>query len=941
MSRRSLPVLLLWLALPATALAAPERERDRDRGAVRGGAAAPQDHHALPAGALTVSPAIGPAGLTSEVTMSVHLDRDANGASLLAELPQIFIKRAASGLRYAGTPRLRRSANGRATSSANGRDLTIALGSASAGSDVSFTIDVSGLPAGEWPIALRWRDASGETKQLGAVAFALVPARREPPREGDEGPTGAFGRLAPVRLEQDVSNDGFEESETFVAANPADPARVVSAANDISSDGTGGVFLSDDAGRSFRALHVPTTFSLPGGGTEPEVPSGDPIAAADDLGNIWMGGLSLCDRHTSTSRSHIFVNRIAAGTSTFRPANAAIPFFSGDGGGSCGSSSEAVQDKPQMTIDDWPSSPNYGRLYVTWDDLVLSGPGKDSVHEVISFCDTRVAGISQAARCDSGTNWSAPVRISDTGGSYITSDPAVGPDGTVYVAWWDYSANNRISIDRCVPPANCGSAASWGTDSVIAALSTGSVTLASPQVPFACPIVAQPGGRAAPVPSIATADDGTADGRLYVAWSDLRSGSGSTRCDIDPNPLSPNYGTPPLLTHETFDSFVATASDYATLTNGATTPSATRGARIFADNDTTPTAANSDDWFPWVAVDHSTGNAYVDVYSTVGDATRRTANFYLATVAAPAIGTQPSIGPPKKLTEVASDYSQSSDAVPGACCQFQNDYGDYEGLAAASGVVYPVWTFRTGFGDDGDIHMDVTARRPRVNTGDASGVATDAATLGGTVNPGGGPATYHFDFGPTAAYGSRAPTSESDAGSDAADHAVSASVTGLAPGTTYHYRLVATSCGGCGVGTVSGADRVFTTAGTSTSGTTGTTSTTPTPPAVDRTPPKLKVTFATRADRRGRYTVKLGPAGEAASGTATLRLATGSKRKLASGLLATSGSKSLKLVIKLKRKDLALLKRKRKLRVTLTVSLTDVAGNTAKGKKTFTLRLKR
>jgi hypothetical protein len=87
--------------------------------------------------------------------------------------------------------------------------------------------------------------------------------------------------------------------------------------------------------------------------------------------------------------------------------------------------------------------------------------------------------------------------------------------------------------------------------------------------------------------------------------------------------------------------------------------------------------------------------------------------------------------------------------------------------------------------------------------------------------------------------------------------------------------------------------------------------------------------------------VKLAAAGEAAAGRATLRLAGGKKRTLASGLLATGGSKPLTLVIRLKRKDLALLKRKHKLRVILSVSLTDVAGNTAKGSKSFTLRLSR
>jgi hypothetical protein len=929
MGRPAALVLLALALLPATVVA----KEGHDRAApLRPGTTAPPAHHALPAGTLTISPVQAPAALTSQVTLTVHLDRDANGAVLLARLPQTFVERAPSGLRYAGAPRLRRSAGGRASSSLKGRDLALDLGSAPAGSDVSFSIDVSGLPAGEWPIELRWRDAAGAVTDLGAARFALVPPRRESPRDADA-LAGPFGKLAPVRLEQDVSNDSTEESETFVAVDPADPSRVVSAANDISGDGTGGVFVSDDSGRSFTAPHFPTTFNLPAGGTEPEIPSGDPIAAADDLGNLWVGGLSACDSSVSTSRSHIFVNRIAAGTDSFQSANAAIPFATGDGGGACGGPSEAIQDKPQMTIDNWPASPHRGRLYVTWDDLVLSGKEADSIHEVLSFCDTRVSGISQAARCDLGSSWSTPVRITDTSGSYITSDPSVGPDGTVYVAWWDYSANNRIAIDRCVAPADCASAASWGTDATVAALETGPVTADSRQVPFACPIMAQPGGRAAPVPSVATADDGTSDGRLYVAWSDLRAGSGTTRCDTTPV----GFGTSPLVTHETFDSFVATAPDYATLTSGATTPSATRGSRIFADTATTPTATNSDDWFPWVAVDRSTRNAYVDLYSTTGDATRRTANFYLAGVTPPTSGTQPVIGTPAKLTAVPSDYSQSTDPAPGGCCAFENDYGDYEGLAAAGGVVYPVWAFRTDFSDDGDIHMDVAVRRPRASTGAASNVSETGATVSGIVNPGGAPASYRFDYGPTASYGSRAPAPDVDAGSDAADHDVSASITGLAAGTTYHYRLLATNCGGCAGGTAVGADRVFTTAGGSTPP--PTTTTLPPPPPVDRTPPRLKVTFATRVDRRGRYTVRLATTGEAASGSAVLRLATG--RRLATGLIGTAGSRPVKLVIRLKRKDLALLRRRHSLRVRLTVSLTDLAGNTVRRAKTFTLRLRR
>jgi hypothetical protein len=98
------------------------------------------------------------------------------------------------------------------------------------------------------------------------------------------------------------------------------------------------------------------------------------------------------------------------------------------------------------------------------------------------------------------------------------------------------------------------------------------------------------------------------------------------------------------------------------------------------------------------------------------------------------------------------------------------------------------------------------------------------------------------------------------------------------------------------------------------------------------------VSFAKRLDRKGRYALKLKAVGEAAAGRATLRIATGNRRKLVSGLLATSGNKPLVLRIKLKATDLAMLKRKHQLKVKLSISLTDIAGHTVSTSKTFTLR---
>jgi Glycosyl hydrolases family 43 len=101
---------------------------------------------------------------------------------------------------------------------------------------------------------------------------------------------------------------------------------------------------------------------------------------------------------------------------------------------------------------------------------------------------------------------------------------------------------------------------------------------------------------------------------------------------------------------------------------------------------------------------------------------------------------------------------------------------------------------------------------PTVTTGSASAITASSATVSGTVNPNRRSTTYHFDYGTTTAYGSRAPSPDASLGADKTTHAVSADLTGLVAGTVYHFRLVATNCGGCPSGTSYGADATFNTA---------------------------------------------------------------------------------------------------------------------------------
>jgi hypothetical protein len=99
------------------------------------------------------------------------------------------------------------------------------------------------------------------------------------------------------------------------------------------------------------------------------------------------------------------------------------------------------------------------------------------------------------------------------------------------------------------------------------------------------------------------------------------------------------------------------------------------------------------------------------------------------------------------------------------------------------------------------------AGSPSVTTGPATKVGNSTAVLNGVVNPNGHATQYNFTFGPTTAYGGVTTVHTIKSGTKPVS--VKVTITGLTPGTPYHYRLNATSAGG----SVVGADRTFTTTG--------------------------------------------------------------------------------------------------------------------------------
>jgi hypothetical protein len=215
--------------------------------------------------------------------------------------------------------------------------------------------------------------------------------------------------------------------------------------------------------------------------------------------------------------------------------------------------------------------------------------------------------------------------------------------------------------------------------------------------------------------------------------------------------------------------------------------------------------------------------------------------------------------PPKATTTPASDLGQSSARLNGVVdpqgteTQYHFEWGTSSAYGASNGndVVsagsgpHAVSWVATGLLPDTQYHFRVVAHNdngdtdgqdltfttapsppppaPRATTEPASSVGQTTATLNGVVNPEGSSTSYWFNWGPTDSYGNE--TDFGDAGSGTGQVPVSAALTGLSPGTTYHFQLVAIGADG----TV-GRDLTFTTA---------TSQTAPAPAAITRAASKV------------------------------------------------------------------------------------------------------
>ncbi|MCX6247564.1 MAG: BACON domain-containing carbohydrate-binding protein [Bacteroidetes bacterium] len=139
-----------------------------------------------------------------------------------------------------------------------------------------------------------------------------------------------------------------------------------------------------------------------------------------------------------------------------------------------------------------------------------------------------------------------------------------------------------------------------------------------------------------------------------------------------------------------------------------------------------------------------------------------------------------------------------------------NRWGDYSALSCDPSAKATYWytteyyATTSGTGWKTRIASFRWANTPVVATLPATSVTSTGGTLNGTVNPSGLSTTYLFNWGTTTSYGSNTTVTSAGSGTSAVN--VSAPLTGLVTGTTYHYRITATNADG----TASGVDMTFT-----------------------------------------------------------------------------------------------------------------------------------
>lgn len=236
-----------------------------------------------------------------------------------------------------------------------------------------------------------------------------------------------------------------------------------------------------------------------------------------------------------------------------------------------------------------------------------------------------------------------------------------------------------------------------------------------------------------------------------------------------------------------------------------------------------------------------------------------------------------------------------------------------------------------------DIGADELPAPPQAVTQPAADVTQSAATLRGLVAPNARETRVVFEYGPTAAYGSRTVEQVLAPGSEA--RIAEARVEGLTAGTPFHYRVLAFNADGVQPRSRAGADATFSTLSPpAVVPTAGPSETLPDALTALRAKRSLKIaTFLRRGLKVG---VVLGRAATAYDAKLTARLLVrGKRRTITLGhVRGTAGAGPRTLTLTPSRRGKTLLRRAGRVNAKLTLKATPAGGSGVTRTRSVTLR---
>jgi hypothetical protein len=399
--------------------------------------------------------------------------------------------------------------------------------------------------------AAKWAQTAQGRAALGSIS--------DPKTEGCQNVFTGHGRKN-TRVNQDCSFR--RQAEEAIQLNPLDESNMVAGQND-SRIGFNhcGYDWSFDGGRRWGDQIPPFwQFQLLDGHTADAC--SDPTMAFDSRGNVYVGGILFDVLFDANAVVVMKSNAGNGGAFYHTPAPLPLQEYRTLPVGVVANDDGTVffNDKELMTADAHASSPKRDNVYMTWTRFTADN------HSPIYFGQST----------DGGATWSTPIEISGSNPAICTvpavgpcndnqgSDPVVGPDGTVYVAFANGNVPGagieQVLMVKCPAALDCSNPASWTPPTKV-----GDMIATHPVGPPSqngCPNrqCLPPNGYRVPDETTVTISvDRSSD--LFVTWADHRNNT-NPNCQLG----APAGGSGPC-DHDIH---------YAFSTNGGTTWSATR-----------------------------------------------------------------------------------------------------------------------------------------------------------------------------------------------------------------------------------------------------------------------------------------------------------------------------------------------------------------------------